>query len=108
MVRKKIAIYSPSFDSEIESKIDKIKNALMQNNVFVEDIALFTKDLLGYRPKYLNLFYDFYLSFYDGAIIFLNKIDMIDRYATLNSEDIYLFNSDNTDIASNIRYQKLL
>lgn len=108
MQRKRIAIYSSIIPDDILDHLEIIKKLLLEQQIDIDDFVIITKDLLGYRPPHQAIFYDFYLTFYDCDIVFLYAKDMIEKYETIKSKNIYLYTLNNNNIPEHIKYKKLL
>lgn len=110
MQKRRIAIYSSIIPDDILDHLEPIKKLLLEHNEEPDDFVIITKDLLGYRPNHQAVFYDFYVTFYDCDIVFLYAKDMIDKYETIKSKNIYLYflGNDEIEIPSHVQYTKLI
>jgi hypothetical protein len=104
MEKQSIAIYSETIEDNLETKIIEIKKQL-QNVFEIEDLAVFTKDLMNPRPFNTAIFYDFYLSFHKCIVVFLSLKEMQNRYKDLNGQKIYLYTDRTHEKQIDIDYE---
>jgi hypothetical protein len=103
MKKRKIALYSNSVSPDVINKIKDIKQILSQS-MLIEDFIIFTRDLLSYRPQHYSIFYDFYSTFYDGDIVFIDKSELLEKYDFIKTDkkNIYFYGNINNDMPNHI------